>query len=149
MIQFSEVKKAVDLVAKSVKMKEDFEKAVYGKCANIINMKKLRMRQLTSQSSAAGKGTVVKECELISREAVYMIHNNFVAIEIITPPFPFARHYCMAIFFFFFFFIFGFSPFPLFFTFAFSFFSLFPFFLYFLFLSSPFLRFLQTSIISI
>ncbi|XP_027209868.1 uncharacterized protein [Penaeus vannamei] len=50
-----EVKKAVDLVAKSVKMKEDFEKAVYGKCANIINMKKLRMRQLTSQSSAAAK----------------------------------------------------------------------------------------------
>lgn len=50
-----EVKKAVDLVAKSVKMKEDFEKTVYGKCANIINMKKLRMRQLTSQSLTAAK----------------------------------------------------------------------------------------------
>ncbi|XP_063612540.1 uncharacterized protein LOC134786027 [Penaeus indicus] len=50
-----EVKEAIDLVAKSVKMKEDFEKVVYGKCANIINMKKLRMRQLTSQSSSAAK----------------------------------------------------------------------------------------------
>lgn len=146
MIQFSEVKKAVDLVAKSVKMKEDFEKAVYGKCANIINMKKLRMRQLTSQSSAAGKGTVVKECELISREAVYMIHNNFVAIEIITPPFPFARHYCMAIFFSFFSLFLAFPLFP---YFSHLLFLSFPFFLYFLFLSSPFLRFLQTSIISI
>ncbi|XP_042875895.1 uncharacterized protein LOC122255694 isoform X2 [Penaeus japonicus] len=50
-----EVKKAADLVEKSVKMKEDFEKVIYGKCASIINMKKLRMRQLSNQSSTAGK----------------------------------------------------------------------------------------------
>lgn len=94
MIQFSEVKKAVDLVAKSVKMKEDFEKIVYGKCANIINMKKLRMRQLTSQSLTAGMGTVVKECELISKEAVCMFHKNFVATENYYIPFLFTGYYC-------------------------------------------------------
>lgn len=39
---------AMDLASRSVKAKEEFEKEVYGKCAAIINAKKLRIQQLKS-----------------------------------------------------------------------------------------------------
>ncbi|XP_068222818.1 uncharacterized protein [Palaemon carinicauda] len=41
-----ELQRAKDLAAKSVQEKESFEKEIYGKCASIINAKKLRIKHL-------------------------------------------------------------------------------------------------------
>ncbi|XP_064081179.1 uncharacterized protein LOC135197893 [Macrobrachium nipponense] len=43
-----ELQSAKDLAAKSVQEKEIFEKEIYGKCASIINTKKLRIKHLMS-----------------------------------------------------------------------------------------------------
>ncbi|XP_045604433.1 uncharacterized protein [Procambarus clarkii] len=57
---------AMDLAARSVIAKEEFEKEIYGKCAAIINAKKLRIQQLKSSHPSSSVGR--PECLVRSTE---------------------------------------------------------------------------------
>lgn len=74
-----ELQRAKDLAAKSVQEKESFEKEIYGKCASIINAKKLRIKHLmssqpcqpsTSEKHDTAARKILTSVELVSQSSV-------------------------------------------------------------------------------
>ncbi|KAK3855532.1 hypothetical protein Pcinc_038080 [Petrolisthes cinctipes] len=55
-----QMSEAIELAAKSVKVKEEFEKEIYGKCAAIINAKKHRIIQIKSAVASTSHPTTTQ-----------------------------------------------------------------------------------------